>query len=181
MADEPVHLVPYDRTWPRQFEEERDLLEGALAPWIVGTIEHIGSTAVPELLAKPIIDIMVGVRDLGSSLNARSAVAALHYVYFPYRADVMHWFCKPSPARRTHHLHLVPVNSPLWLERLAFRNYLRSSVESRKEYAILKKALAERFRFDREAYTDAKADFVARIVELAVGMRPPADVEDPTA
>jgi GrpB-like predicted nucleotidyltransferase (UPF0157 family) len=180
MADEPVHLVPYDPRWPRRFEEERMLLEGALAPWIVGPIEHIGSTAVPELLAKPIIDIMVGVRDLPSSLDARDALAPLHYEYFPYRADVMHWFCKPSPARRTHHLHLVPVSSRLWAERLAFRDHLRASAEARNEYALLKASLAEHFRFDREAYTDAKADFVASIVERALGRGPHADVATPS-
>ncbi len=174
MSDEPLYLVPYDPAWPRCFEEERALLTDALAPWIAGTIEHIGSTAVPELPAKPIIDIMVGVRDLPSSLGARAALAHLDYVYFPYRPDVMHWFCKPSPARRTHHLHLVPARSPLWAERLAFRDYLRKSAEARTEYAALKELLVERFRLDREAYTDAKGAFVERIVERALYRQPHA-------
>jgi len=165
MSEEPVYLVPYDPAWPRQFEEERALLAGTLAPWIAGAIEHVGSTAVPGLLAKPTIDIMVGVRDLPSSLDARVALADIAYQYFPYRPDVMHWFCKPSPARRTHHLHLIPVGSPLWIERLAFRDYLRNSAEARTEYAALKASLAARFTFDREAYTDAKGAFVERIVE----------------
>ncbi len=166
-GEEPVHISPYDPLWPRRFEEERALLAPALSPWLEGPIEHIGSTAVPGLAAKPVIDIMAGVGDLPSSLGARDVLASLDYVYFPYRAGAMHWFCKPSPARRTHHLHLVPVRSALWDERLIFRDYLRSSPDSAAEYAALKSSLMERHRFDREAYTDAKADFVRSILERA--------------
>jgi GrpB-like predicted nucleotidyltransferase (UPF0157 family) len=79
----------------------------------------------------------------------------------------MHWFCKPSPARRTHHLHLVPVESPLWSDRLLFRDYLRRSPGAAAKYAALKTALAERYRSDREAYTDAKSDFVRSILVRA--------------
>ena len=170
-AEETVFLVPYDPGWPRRFDQERELLERALANWITGTIEHIGSTAVPELLAKPIIDIMVGVRDLPSSMAARDALAALDYQYFPYRPDVMHWFCKPSPAHRTHHLHLIPFQSPLWIERIAFRDFLRGSPDARREYSTLKASLAERYRTDREAYTDAKGQFVCDIVGRALDPR----------
>jgi GrpB-like predicted nucleotidyltransferase (UPF0157 family) len=103
VRDQAIYLVPYDPTWPRQFEEERARLAHVLRPWLKGAIEHIGSTAIPGLMAKPIIDMMAGVRDLVSSRDARVALASLDYVYFPYRPDVMHWFCKPSPAHRTHH------------------------------------------------------------------------------
>lgn len=165
MRDEPIYLVPYDPTWPRQFDEERARLAHVLSPWLTGTIEHIGSTAVPGLMAKPVIDIMAGVRDLASSLDARAALASLDYVYFPYRPDVMHWFCKPSPARRTHHLHLVPVQSALWTERLLFRDYLRSSPAAAAEYTALKVSLAAHHGSDREAYTAAKGGFVRSILE----------------
>ena len=167
VAEEPIYLVPYDPTWPRHFEEERARLARVLSPWLEGPIEHIGSTAVPGLTAKPVIDIMAAVRDLSSSLDARAALASLDYVYFPYRPDVMHWFCKPSPARRTHHLHLVPVESALWAERLVFRDYLRSSPATAAEYAALKTSLAAQHRFDREAYTDAKGAFVQSILDRA--------------
>lgn len=110
MREEPIRLVPYDATWPRKFAEEQERLLRILSPWLAGAVEHIGSTAVPDLIAKPIIDIMGGVRDLPSSLSARDGLRALDYVYFSYRFDVMHWFCKPSPAHRTHHLHLVPIS-----------------------------------------------------------------------
>jgi GrpB-like predicted nucleotidyltransferase (UPF0157 family) len=119
-----------------------------------------------------VIDIIVGVADLASSLGAREVLAPLGYLYFPYRADVMHWFCKPSPAHRTHHLHLVPVGSALWAERLVFRDHLRTSADARADYAALKMSLAERYRFDREAYTDAKGPFIQRIVDRALRREP---------
>lgn len=165
--EEPISLVPYDASWAKRFEEERARLALVLEPWLQGPIEHIGSTAIPGVKAKPVIDIMAAVRDLGTSVAARDALASLQYVYFPYRPDVMHWFCKPSPARRTHHLHLVPMRSPLWTERLLFRDYLRSSKAAAEEYVALKVKLAAKYEFDREAYTNAKTDFVRSILEHA--------------
>ena len=164
-----MHVVPYDPSWPRRFEEERALLAEALAPWLVGPIEHVGSTAVPGLAAKPVIDIMAAVASLGASRPAIEAVARHGWCYFPYRAESMHWFCKPSPAARTHHLHLIPFGSALWAERLAFRDHLRAHPDVALEYARLTQELAERYRFDREAYTEAKGPFVERVVAAAMG------------
>lgn len=76
----------------------------------------------------------------------------------------MHWFCKPDPARRTHHLHLVPTDSSWFRDELVFRDRLRASPEIALEYAALKRGLADRFPRDREAYTDAKADFIHRVL-----------------
>lgn len=160
----PIEVVAYDRSWPRRFEAERQLLEATLAPWLAGPIEHIGSTAVPGLPAKPVIDIMAPVQTLQASRPAIEAAVSAGYVYYPYRSEVMHWFCRPSPSCRTHHLHLVPLGSQLWLERLAFRDALRSNPALAAEYANLKLSLAERFRLEREAYTEAKAPFVERVL-----------------
>jgi GrpB-like predicted nucleotidyltransferase (UPF0157 family) len=167
VADAPVEIVPYDPSWPLRFEAERDVLARGLQIWIVGTIEHIGSTAVPGLPAKPVIDIMVGVKDLDTSRPAIPAAEALGYSYAPYRPDEKHWFCKPSPAFRTHHLHLVPHGSPMWRRQLVFRDYLRTHADTAAEYADLKRGLAEQYRMDREKYTEEKGPFIARIVELA--------------
>jgi GrpB-like predicted nucleotidyltransferase (UPF0157 family) len=156
----PVKIESYDPSWPLKFEAEKGALAAALSPWLVGLIEHVGSTAVPELAAKPVIDIMAPVADLLSSLPAIEALTPLSYCYFPYRADEMHWFCKPSELERTHHLHLVPCGSRLWNERLAFRDLLRSDEAVRRAYAELKLALAARHRHDREAYTEAKTEFI---------------------
>lgn len=160
----PIHVVPYDASWPARFAEERAALANVLSPWLTGPIEHIGSTAVPGLVAKPVIDIMAAVESLDASRPALAALGALSYVYFPYREEIMHWLCKPSDEVRTHHLHLVPWASALWHERLAFRDRLRADPRVAAEYAALKQALAIEHEHDREAYTDAKEPFVRGVL-----------------
>jgi GrpB-like predicted nucleotidyltransferase (UPF0157 family) len=137
-------------------------LEDAIGDWLVGGIHHIGSTAVPGLEAKPIIDILAGMRDLETARACFEPLADLDYLYALYRSEEMHWFCKPHPSRRTHHLHLVPVGSRRYEEELAFRDRLRDDPTLAAEYADLKRSLASRFRDDREGYTDAKAEFIRR-------------------
>lgn len=165
----PVEVVAYDSAWPSRFEEERAVLEGLLAQWTVADIEHVGSTAVSGLAAKPVIDIMVPVESLEASRGIIEASSRAGYMYWPYKADVMHWFCKPSAAHRTHHLHVVPFESSLWFERLRFRDALRGDSRIAERYAELKRHLAKRYRYDREAYTEGKADFVAAVLAGAGG------------
>jgi GrpB-like predicted nucleotidyltransferase (UPF0157 family) len=160
----PVHLVPYDPSWPSAFEQERVLLERLLAPWRRGPIEHVGSTAVPGLLAKPVIDVMVGVASLAESEPAKPVLERAGYHHAEYKTEVMHWFCKPSFALRTHHVHLIPHESPLWRERLAFRDLLRTNAVVAQQYAELKTDLARRHEFDREAYTESKYPFIQRVL-----------------
>ena len=167
----PVDIVPYDASWPGRFKQEEKGLRRALAAWLVGPLEHIGSTAIPGLVAKPVIDMMAGVENLDASRPAIAALARLGYCYAPYRPESEHWFCKPSPAFRTHHLHLVPLQSPHWSEAIAFRDYLRSHSQIAAEYGDLKQRLARGYRFDREAYTEAKGPFIARITALALQER----------
>mgnify|MGYP001810252432 CR=1 FL=1 len=160
----PVVVVPYSVRWPELFAAEAALLQGVLEPWLVAEVEHVGSTAVIGLHAKPIIDIMAPIKDLASSGPAIEAAQAAGYCYYPYKPEQMHWFCKPSPALRTHHLHLIPWRSQLWQERLAFRDALRSSPKLAQEYAVLKQELAAKHGADREAYTEAKAPFIASVL-----------------
>lgn len=163
--DARIELVPYDDAWPERFKTEESLLQETLAPWLAGPLEHFGSTAVAGLAAKPIIDIMAPVRSLGDSEAAIAWVCSkAGYVHYPYMPDVMHWFCKPSPQHRTHHLHLVPFGSVLWLERLAFRDALRRHPALAKAYEALKLDLARQFSTDRDAYTNAKAPFVKGVL-----------------
>lgn len=171
LEDEQVHVVAYDPTWPARFEAERRLVADAAGEWICGAIEHIGSTAVPGLAAKPVIDIMAAVTDLETSRPAIAALEGAGYLFFPYKADVMHWFCKPSRLRRTHHLHLVPFGSRLWTERLAFRDHLRSHPDAARAYAELKQRLAAEFQHDREAYTEGKGPFVEAVLQRALARR----------
>ncbi|MEJ7718112.1 MAG: GrpB family protein [Thermoleophilaceae bacterium] len=168
-ADEPVRVVDYDPSWPERFEAERSLLTGAVGPWVVGGIHHVGSTAVPGLPAKPVVDILVEVADLAISRACFEPLARIGYLYAPYRAEEMHWFCKPHPSRRTHHLHLVPAGSARAREELAFRDLLRGDPATATAYAALKRELAERFEHDREAYTEAKAEFI----HATIGAVPP--------
>jgi GrpB-like predicted nucleotidyltransferase (UPF0157 family) len=167
MPEAPVRIVPADPAWPARFEVERDALAAAIGGWAPGGIHHVGSTAVPGLDAKPVIDILVGVRDLASSRACFEPIAQLGYIYAPYLIDQMHWFCKPDLSRRTHHLHLVPADSQCFRDELAFRDYLRAHADTAAEYAALKHRLAARFEHDRAAYTDAKTGFIRAVVARA--------------
>lgn len=160
-----IEVVDYHPQWPAMFELERQALERVAGPWLHGSIEHVGSTAVRGLASKPIIDIMLGIESLAIAEPAIEALAQLDYCYYPYKADVMHWFCKPSPEHRTHHLHLVPFNSPLWQERLKFRDALRTDADLAEQYAALKRELAAQNAQDREAYTQQKWPFIEAVLK----------------
>lgn len=162
LSEEPIRISVYDPRWPERFERERAALEAAIGEWIGGGIHHVGSTAVPGLDAKPVIDILVGVGSLENSRACFEPLEGLNYLYAPYRAEEMHWFCKPHPAHRTHHLHLVPAGSRRFADELAFRDLLRSDAGVASAYAALKHDLGARFRDDREAYTEAKGDFIRK-------------------
>jgi GrpB-like predicted nucleotidyltransferase (UPF0157 family) len=169
----PISVLAYDPEWPRRFEAERTVLEQLLAPWLAGGIHHIGSTAIPGLSAKPIIDMMAAVADLEA---ARAAISVLErsggqgpsYRHAPHRPDAL-WFHKPQSDvhdERTHHLHLTEPDSPLWRERLAFRDALRADPALRDEYQALKLRLADAHGENIKAYTADKRAFVARVLEM---------------
>jgi GrpB-like predicted nucleotidyltransferase (UPF0157 family) len=125
---------------------------------------------VPGLDAKPVVDILVGVADLEDSRACFDPLAGLGYVYAPYLEEEMHWFCKPHPSRRTHHLHLVPRDSRRFADELAFRDHLRADPDAARRYATLKRGLASRLGTDREGYTEAKGDFIrAALAQAARG------------
>ena len=165
MTSAPVILEEYDLSWPSKFEDEKDHLMAIVGEWYYGSIEHVGSTSVPGMIAKPIIDVMFGVKSLEESKPAIEVLVQHGYDYWPYKEDVMHWFCKPSDTFRTHHLHLIPFESPLWLERIKFRNLLRSNKQMAIEYANLKQELATLYKEDREAYTEKKWPFVQQALQ----------------
>jgi len=169
--DAPIRIVAYDKSWPHRFATEQALLETVIREWVTGGIHHVGSTAVPGLAAKPVIDILVGVEDLAASRASFEKLARIGYVHAPYRETEMHWFCKPSPRRRTHHLHLVPTDSPRFREELAFRDLLRARPDVAADYVALKRELASRHEHDRDAYTDGKQVFVAQALRDARAVR----------
>jgi GrpB-like predicted nucleotidyltransferase (UPF0157 family) len=125
-------------------------------------IEHIGSTSVPGLSAKPIIDILVSVAHFGPVDPYIERLESLGYAYFPVLGNADRYaFGKGIP--HTHHLHIVEQDSEAYLLPLAFRNYLRSHPEAAQQYETLKRALATRFQHDRAAYNQAKTDFIRSI------------------
>jgi GrpB-like predicted nucleotidyltransferase (UPF0157 family) len=107
---------------------------------------------------------MAAVESLETSRPAIPALESAGYWYAPYRPDEEHWFCKPSPQFRTHHLHLVPLSSVKWSETIAFRDHLRAHPDVAARYADLKRVLADRYHTDREAYTAAKRPFIEGIL-----------------
>lgn len=166
--------MPYDPAWPRMFEEERERLRSCLPADLVGRIEHFGSTAVPGLVAKPIIDILVEVRSLEEA--RRVVVPVLEgrgYEHFwrPTWGDdtppFYCWFIKRNAAgRRTHHIHVVEPHFEHW-KRLLFRDHLVRHPEAAAEYGRLKLRLASEHAGDRVAYTEGKTAFIGRVMEEA--------------
>lgn len=165
-----VIIVEYDPRWPILFEQEAAQIWQVLGKDLVVAIEHIGSTAVPGLAAKPIIDLMVGVNSL---LIARAAVPLLETIGYVYWRENPHpgrmFFVKGMPpfgVQRTHHLHIVEAYGEFW-QRLLFRDYLRSHPLEAQRYEALKRDLAKRFHSDRESYTNGKSEYIQSVMEKA--------------
>ncbi len=165
MAEEPIIVVDYDPAWPLHFERERAQIAAALGE-LARTIDHIGSTAVPGLRAKPVIDILIGVDRLNRVDEFAARLASLGYVHRPHDDDdVRLFFRKGTP--RSHHLHIVVYGGVEHVRHVRFRDILRADPGTARDYAALKDALAARFREQREAYVDGKADFVTGVLARA--------------
>jgi len=160
-----IELFEYDKSWPAKFQAEKELLQKHIGAYLVGSIEHVGSTSVPGMVAKPIIDIMFGVKSLKESESAIEILSSNGYCFYPYKPDVMHWFCKPKPEFRTHHIHLVPFKCELWQERIKFRDALRHSQSLAHEYIEVKRSLAASNSADREVYTKGKWPFIKSVLD----------------
>jgi GrpB-like predicted nucleotidyltransferase (UPF0157 family) len=178
VAGEHVAVVPYDPRWAEAFEQERLHLLAVLPAGITGRVEHFGSTAVPGLAAKPIVDILVEVASLHETRERVVPVLeAQGYNYFwrpsfgectpPFYA----WFIKRGPhGERTHHIHMVEPHFEHW-DRLLFRDYLREHPETAREYGRLKMELSRAHPHDRIAYTRAKGSFIERVTAMALRRR----------
>lgn len=160
-----VRLAPHEERWHELFAEEAGRLRAAAGEHVVA-VEHVGSTAVCGLDAKPIIDIAVAVREIA---DAGRCVAPLRRIGYEYRGEQgipgRHYFGKGEP--RTHHLHLVELGSDFWLSHLLFRDYLLRHRGAAEEYGELKKGLAEKYRGNREAYTEGKGAFIEGVLRAA--------------
>lgn len=171
---ERVEIVPYDRAWPALFAEEAARLRTVLPADLIGRIEHFGSTAVPGLAAKPIIDMLVEVRSMEAVAQSIAPILKCEgYEYFwrdrePGLPGIDYaWFIRRDAAgRRTHHIHCLEHGSSEW-ERLLFRDYLRAHPEAAREYGELKRRIAAEHPDDRVAYAKAKTDFIAAAMRAA--------------
>ncbi|EIV92197.1 GrpB family protein [Frankia sp. QA3] len=173
-ADQLVELAAHDPAWAGRFAEQRDRLTDILGDLLAAAVEHIGSTAVVDLPAKPVVDLLAPVHDLDAARGAVPALAADGWLYWPqdpagrYRL----WFLRPHPAARTHHLHVIAYDDPQARALLAFRDALRADADLRGRYAQLKRRLAAAHRDNRNAYTNAKGVFIDEALR-AVGIDPP--------
>ncbi|HWC74872.1 MAG TPA: GrpB family protein [Gemmatimonadales bacterium] len=153
-----VRVVEYDPQWPALYAAEVARIQ-PFAPTL--GFEHVGSTAVPGLCAKPVLDILAGHPQTASPLEF---VRALERAGYEHRGDAgipdHQFFRRGQP--RAYHIHLVARDSALWRQYVGFRDYLRTDARARQEYDALKRALAERFPHDRAAYIERKSSFVRR-------------------
>jgi GrpB-like predicted nucleotidyltransferase (UPF0157 family) len=159
-----VAIHPYNDEWPRLFEEERAAIAAALGDGALA-IEHIGSTSVPGLAAKPIIDIAIAATSFEDSIVFIEPLAALGYEHKgEFGIPRRRYFRKGDP--RTHQIHVFEIGGDEWRRHLHFRDHLRSNPASARAYETLKRELAIAHANDREAYTDAKSDFVRAVLAL---------------
>lgn len=174
-----VLVLPYSAEWPLLFDAVRRELLPAFSPADI-VVEHIGSTSVPGLAAKPVIDVLLGARTLAEIEARIAALAGLGYVYVPkYERELpmRRYFVKQPPDSLRIHVHGVEIGSRLWSEHLAFRDALRADPELRARYQSLKQDLAAEFADDKSAYTEAKGPFIRSVISsLASGDAAPIEV-----
>ncbi len=164
-----IRILQYDSRWRRIYEEEKAKILGVVGHWVVA-IEHIGSTAVPGLGAKPIIDIIAALGRLPDIENCIRPLQSIGYEYLgEYGMPGRHFLRKPpgDATARTHHLHIVEDESDLWEKHILFRDYLRTHPEVAHKYYDLKKDFANKYGSNRDAYTEAKTSFIESVVRKA--------------
>jgi GrpB-like predicted nucleotidyltransferase (UPF0157 family) len=167
--DMPIAIGGYDPTWPDRFAEQQSALTELLAPWLTGPVQHVGSTSVPGLRAKPIIDMLAPVRSLPEAREAVPLLARHDWWFWPEdpAATYRLWFLRPAPVKRTHQLQVIEHDDPHAAALLGFRDALRSDARLRREYVELKEELARTHAGNRNAYTNAKGDFVRHVLKHA--------------
>ena len=160
-----VEVVTYRAAWPDLFEQERRVLQQHIGRFVLD-IQHVGSTAVPGLDAKPILDMAVAVGSVAAIPGCREPLCSLGYIdRGDGGSDGGYLFVKESaPDVRTHHLHMVSIDDPQWRRYLLFRDLLREDAKLRTTYADLKNDLQGKFPEDRKAYTAAKQEFIRHLL-----------------
>ena len=164
--DDRIELVQYNPDWPAVFEAEARRLRAACGSALIA-VEHIGSTALPGLAAKPVLDVMLGVTRLEDADALVAPICALGYDYFGrYVRSSRFFFVLRANGRRVIHAHGFVAGGPHWRRHLFFRDHLRTHPQAAERYQSLKRELAARFESDREAYSDGKKAFLQAIHDL---------------
>jgi GrpB-like predicted nucleotidyltransferase (UPF0157 family) len=167
---DPIVIQPHDPRWAQDFDVQRTALQQVLAGRLVAPVEHIGSTSVPGLPAKPIIDMVAVINDYAAFAPALPELDRIGWVHAPEPGDEddRKWsVCFPSVEHRTHHLHVVEHGSGSWRDWLLFRDYLRTHVDAAERYATLKRELAAADRNDRPRYRAGKAPLIGELLDQA--------------
>ncbi len=163
----PVPIVDYDPSWPLMFEKEKNAILEAIGEKVVA-IEHVGSTAIPGMRARPIIDTLIALRRLDDAIECIEPLRKLGYEYRPINETIIpgtRFFRKSAPGSNTHHIRMVEKTSDQWNDYMLFRDYLRIHLEEAGEYAKLKIDLHK--KFSGKLPLKAKSDFVALVLERA--------------
>lgn len=164
-TQEAVKLLAYDPAWSAGAAEEAALIRDKCKPMVL-RVEHIGSTAVPGLTAKPVLDLMPLLQDFESGFGCVVPMRTLGYWYAgEYGISGRHFFVKGNP--RTHHVHMLVEGSPDAVRHLAVRDILQADPHTAAAYATLKSELAGRFGHDRERYAEAKSGFMQVLLKRA--------------
>ncbi len=163
-AVDKVFLSPYSADWPREFHLERQRLTDALAQW-QPVFEHFGSTAVPGLPAKPIIDMLGGLQDFSAAQSLMNPLIDLGYRFEGSFTERLMFASRDREGRRKYHLHLVEHDGPQWQLRLKFRDALRESADLRAAYLVEKHRLAARYPDDMKSYAAAKGEYLKTLID----------------
>jgi GrpB-like predicted nucleotidyltransferase (UPF0157 family) len=166
-----VVVSPYSNEWPNLFRNLKDNLIRLFAPISI-TVEHIGSTSVPGLAAKPVIDVLIGAASLADIESKIDLLSEHGYEYVSkYEKEIpdRRYFVKSSANSLRVHIHAVELGSRIWQEHLAFRDALRSDISLRAQYQSLKLQLAEQFVHNKSAYSAAKNPFIESVLAAALG------------
>lgn len=166
----PIYIEEYNEDWPVQFEKEKQNLLTVLGRYVILRIDHIGSTAVPGLAAKPTIDILI---EIPENINPDFIISSMikhKYIHMTDQKRHLMFVKGYTPAglaEESFHVHMGPGNQAWLRDRLYFRDYLRMNETEAAAYEKLKRHLAEIHKHDREAYTDNKTEYITRVTQIA--------------
>ena len=165
---EHIEVVEYSDEWPRVFEREAEAILAACRPWVT-EVHHIGSTSVPGLAAKPILDILPVAAGPAEALEAVSLMTTLGYRYRGENGIAgRFYFDRVVDGRTVMHVHVFPAGHPEVRRHLVFRDHLRTNPDVARAYERLKRELAARYRDDRRTYTDSKGAFITGVIDAAM-------------